>query len=311
MRFTLRKLGYLEAALKSGSISAAAAKLHVSETSISTAIDEMELLTSLQLFERRPAKGISITDSGREVERHVVKFLEKARELDAALASLKARAVGGLRIACYAPVARHVLPPFLHRLRLRHPDVQLHIEEHDMQVIEDLIADRSIDLAMTFQRNPESGRSFTPFFVGRPYILMPSRSPIAAKSAIRLEDLAGQPIIALSMPFYEDYIRSLFGAVGLVPTIAQRTKSPSAVRAMVGAGFGYSILNTYTPDDRSDDKGYVARPLADQVWAPAFGVHCVTSQVNAPLVCSAVEIVAELVAEGIFDPLCLSMRKGA
>jgi DNA-binding transcriptional LysR family regulator len=266
----------------------------------------MEQFTGQRLFDRSPAKGIAVTRAGEEVERQVVRFLEQARNLEMALTSLKSRLTGTLSVACYAPVARYVIPPFLHRFRLRYPEIEIFVEEHDMDRIDTLIADRTIDVAMTFMRSPADGASFMRLFLGRPYILMQANSELAHKPVVMLQDLCALPMIALGMPIYEDYIRSLFGTAGLSPNIAHRTKSPSVLRAMVGAGYGYSILNTYSPDDRSGESGCVAKPLGNEVDAPAFGMVFVENQPTSSLVHTARTIGAELVVDCTFDHFCLS-----
>ena len=74
LRFTLRQIEYLIAVADAGSVALAAERLHVSSPSISTAISQLEADFGLQLFIRRHAQGLSLTEGGR-------RFVETARTI--------------------------------------------------------------------------------------------------------------------------------------------------------------------------------------------------------------------------------------
>jgi DNA-binding transcriptional LysR family regulator len=66
LRFTLRQLEYLVAVAECGSVALAAERCHVSSPSISAAISQLEQEFGLQLFVRRHAQGLSLTEGGRQ-----------------------------------------------------------------------------------------------------------------------------------------------------------------------------------------------------------------------------------------------------
>ena len=74
MRYTLKQLNYIDVAAQHRSITGAAKALNISASSISSAIDAIEIQTNKKLFTRLPSKGISTTQFG-----HV--FLSNARQL--------------------------------------------------------------------------------------------------------------------------------------------------------------------------------------------------------------------------------------
>lgn len=79
MRFTLKQLRYFDAAVRSGSISRAAAEMHISQSSITASIDAIEQSLGMELFRRVPAKGVQPTEAGHVVATRIADFLEQAR----------------------------------------------------------------------------------------------------------------------------------------------------------------------------------------------------------------------------------------
>lgn len=62
--FSLRQLSYFLAAAECESVQQAAQALHVSAPAVSTAIAHLEALLGVQLFRRRHARGLILTEQG-------------------------------------------------------------------------------------------------------------------------------------------------------------------------------------------------------------------------------------------------------
>jgi len=58
-----------------------------------------------------------------------------------------------------------------------------------------------------------------------------------------LAQLAGEPLALLDLPQSRDYFRSMFASAGLEPNIRYRSSSVETVRALVGHGLAYTLLN--------------------------------------------------------------------
>lgn len=62
--YTLRQLEYFVAAAEAGSITRAAADVHLSQSAMSTALTDLENALDAQLLVRHHAKGITLTAAG-------------------------------------------------------------------------------------------------------------------------------------------------------------------------------------------------------------------------------------------------------
>ncbi|QBF30376.1 LysR family transcriptional regulator [Thalassococcus sp. S3] len=305
MKFTLKQLRYFDAALRTGSIARAAEEMHISQSSITAALDLIEQSLGADLFRRIPAKGIVATRMGTEVGARVAGFLEQARVFESDLMSLAGDPTGTLRLACYAPTAPYVLPPILKRLAQYYPDIRIDLMEGDMAQISERLTNGTVDVALTYGTLTPQSQPFHPLFGAYPWVLLPSDWPEAQRASVDLRDIADRPMVLLDLPGTEPYFRSLFEAQGLRPNVVHSTKSSSVLRGLVAGQFGYSILNICGPNDRDGRTGYTARPMAGDPEAPAFGVAYAAPLKQSAMVQAMLSIGQNLTAEGGFDHLLM------
>jgi len=303
MHYTFKQLRYFESALRHRSIARAAEEMNISQSSITAAIDVLEAAVGTQLFRRIPAKGIVPTDTGRDVGERTTRFLEQCRIFDSELMSIEGKPAGTLRIACYAPTAPYVLPPLLKRLAARYPDIRIDLREGDMQSIADLLHSGNVDVALTYRTRIKADQPFLSLFRARPFVLLPSASPLVAKAALEMADLDGMPMVLLDLPSTLSYFRDLFTRAGLEPRIVHTTQSSSVLRGMVGAHLGYSIMNIRGHADRFPEAGYVTRPLLGDVYEPEYGVAYAQEAQSSAVLRAVLEISDDLIASGYFDQL--------
>ena len=98
LRFTLRQLEYLVAVADCGSVALAAERVNVSSPSISAAIGQLEATFGLQLFIRRHAQGLSLTEGGRQFTATAREVLAMAGRLTDTAAEITGRVAGPLTV---------------------------------------------------------------------------------------------------------------------------------------------------------------------------------------------------------------------
>jgi DNA-binding transcriptional LysR family regulator len=302
---TLKQLRYFDAALRTGSIAAAATEMHISQSSITAAIDAVEQSVGGELFRRVPAKGLTATESGRLVGARIAQFLEQSRIFEADLMSVLGDPAGMLHMGCYAPTAPYVLPRLLKRLSALHPGIRVDLKEGDFEAMVARLQSGAIDLALTYRRTVPEGMAFDPLFVARPWAVLAEDSPLAAQASVTLHDLAPLPMVLLDLPTTETYFRKVFADHDLSPQVVHRTKSSSVLRGLVASGFGYSILNICGPTDRTGATGYVARPITGRLDCPEFGVAYSPATRRASIVEAALSVARSLAEENAFDDLIM------
>lgn len=266
---SLRQLEYLRAIARLGSVTAAARELFVSQSTVSTALADLEAALGVTLFVRSP-RGMRLTASGQRalaVADNVRANLEQLRET----ASREREEVeGDLTIGCYATIAPILLPRVIAEFSRRHPQVRLSFVEASHGALLDDLLNSRIDLAITYRYELASVRPATGVTTrwlrsDPPYALTPVDGPLSGRGGeggLALGDLAAEPLILFDLPPGGDYFLGLFHEAGLVPNVRFRTTSFEMVRALVARGLGNALLTQRTVLERSyEDLPYATREL--------------------------------------------------
>src|SRR5438093_135997 len=103
-RVSLRQLEYFTVAVEAGTMSAAARRLHVSQSAVSVAISELERHVGVQLVLRHKAKGLTLTDAGRRLVPQARALLTGADELRTGVRELGQNLAGRLVIGCFTTI---------------------------------------------------------------------------------------------------------------------------------------------------------------------------------------------------------------
>lgn len=243
-RITLRQFEYCVAAGECGSIAEAAERIHVSSSSISSAIAQLESELGAQIFVRHHAQGLSVTPAGRQLLDEFRAILDRAEDLYSVAAEAHGSIRGPLRVGCFTTLAAMVAPELCQGFARAHPGVRVsQIEDHQEGLLERLRT-AEIDVAITYDLEIAGGDiEFEPLATLPPQVQVSEVDPLAHHREVALERLAGLPMVLLDLPLSRGYFLSLFHAAGVRPQIAASSRSPDVVRSLVANGVGYSLVN--------------------------------------------------------------------
>jgi len=121
--------------VEAGSFTKAAESLHLSKTSVTQLVQQLEARLRVKLLNRTTRK-LNVTADGAAYYEHVVRLLADMDDAETSLSSASALPRGRLRVDVPSPLARMILVPALPAFHERYPDIQL-----DMGV-----SDRMVDL---------------------------------------------------------------------------------------------------------------------------------------------------------------------
>ena len=271
MNVSFRQLHYVRTAASCRSISRAAERLRISQSSIGAAIDHVEHEFGIRVFIRKPSRGLVPTRSGRQLLQLIGRLLADVDDFGAQAAGLKSTLSGELNVGCFAPLSPHVLPTILRDLTQRHPDVSVHLHEGHLREVQEFLVEGVADVVLTYDLGLSNQISSESLGVAPPHVVLPRDDPLVQRKEIGLADLTDKPMILLDLPESRTYFDLLFQSINSRPTIAHRTETYEMVRSLVAAGLGFSLLNLRPVIDQTyDGRHVVCRPLADNVRAPKF-----------------------------------------
>lgn len=304
MHFTLKHLRYFVKAGEHGSVTRAAEELHVSQPSISSAILYLEEATSLQLFVRHHAQGLSLTPAGRQFILKAKQLLSDAESLGQYASSLGEEIAGSLRIVSFPTFTPILLPSLMKQFIETYPEVNIQCDEsHQKDIIQSLMEGK-YELALTYDLQLPSDIEFEPVIEFPPYVALAKDHPLAKRKELSLADLVDYPMVLLDWPMSREYFFSLFLSQDLEPNFTHRAQSLGMVRGLVANGFGYSLFNTPLVNNLAlDGREIVAIPLRGKLRPLRLGVAKISRFRLTPVADAFIETLkarAEELAESIF-----------
>lgn len=243
MRVSLKAFQYFLAAVDSGSISAAADRLNVVPSAVSSAIDQVEQEFALKLVMRYRSRGIQPTPTGQILTAKIRHLLEEYSNLMSEGVELRTALTGSLRIGYYAPVAPAFMPDIVAPLIEGNPSVSVQLIECNNETAQSGLLNGEFDVILFAAENVKPGIAYETLLTIPPYILAPKGHPITQRQIASLADLAGVPLVLLDLPVASAYYRALLEEAGVEPLIVATASSTEMVRSLVASGIGCSVLN--------------------------------------------------------------------
>lgn len=144
---TIKQLSYALAAEKTLNFKKAAALCHVSQSSFSTGLNELEKQLGIQIFER-DNKKVLVTPLGREVLNKARDILFHVDELIHLADNQQQSLYFPLSIGVIPTIAPYLLPRLLPKVKQHYPDAELHIIEEQSHLLVDMVSQGEIDAAI-------------------------------------------------------------------------------------------------------------------------------------------------------------------
>lgn len=277
LRFTLRQLEYFVAVGEAGSIALASEMVNVSSPSISAAISQLEDQFGLQLFVRKHAHGLSLTQAGRQFMEQAKVVLHETDALNRLADDISGFVQGPLAVGCLLTFAQLVVPGLRREFEDRYPNVSVSQVQRDQTTLIEMLRRADIDVALTYDLDIPTDLTFLPLAELPPYALFGENHPLAGAASVSMSDLREHPMVLLDLPLSSEYFLSLFGKAGAHPKIAERTSDMNVLRSLVANDFGYSILNIrFLSDSAPDGRKLYYVPISDPLRHLRMGL--VTSQ---------------------------------
>ena len=215
LRFTLRQLEYFVAVGEAGSIALASEAVNVSSPSISAALSQLEREFGLQLFVRRHAHGLSLTQAGRQFLVQAKTVLGEARALRRLADDITKQVQGPLALGCLVSFAQMIVPGLRREFEALHPRVQIRQAEMDQPRLIEELRRAEIDVALTYDLQIPTDLNFLSLAELPPYALLPEDHPLARQDTVTIEELQPHPMVLLDLPLSSEYFLSFFARRGL------------------------------------------------------------------------------------------------
>jgi LysR family carnitine catabolism transcriptional activator len=242
MDLTLRQLSVVEAVARSGSFTAAAERLRVSQSALSRTVAGIERTVGVPLFERT-TRRLTLTAAGHRLLSIADRVLAAHRVGMNELARYLSGEQGTVTVATLPSVAAVLLPPVLSTFRERHPGISVRILDGVAHTVVDRLLGGEADLAITTPNRLPAELAHRPLVLDRFYATVPPRHRLAAQQTLTWADLAAEPFVAIGVgSSVRAFTDAAFESARVrVPRVVEAA-NVATVGGLVAAGLGISAL---------------------------------------------------------------------
>jgi DNA-binding transcriptional LysR family regulator len=143
----LQQLRYFAAVYEHGSFSAAAERVHATQSGLSMHVSQMEKRYGVQLF-NRSSSGVTPTEAGRVFYREAVEALAASSRAEERLKALAKSVVGEVHVGLMPTFTRGVLSDAVLRFADEYPEVRLSVSEGYSSTLAAEVIEERLDFAV-------------------------------------------------------------------------------------------------------------------------------------------------------------------
>ncbi|CAH1653126.1 LysR family transcriptional regulator [Chelatococcus asaccharovorans] len=258
---TLTQLRCFSGVAEQGSFTAAADRLHLTQSAVSQNVAALEKALQARLVVRMRGE-LSMTAAGQRALAEVRLALSAVERLGAVTSSPTALR-GALRLGVVQSAAVRLLPGWIRRLRAAHPEVTVTLYEGtDPEVLDWVLAGiAEIGIASRKHTQLEAREVFADNFV----VVVPTGHPFERRGNIELAELDGQRML-MSGGGCETMIEQLLTAANCRPDVVCMVRDNTTLCGMVREGLGLTIMPELAlPGDKTGLEVVALRPRLRRV----------------------------------------------
>ena len=195
----IRHLQTLLALLETGSLSAAAASVHLTQSALSHQIKQLEDYYGTSLFERK-SQPLRLSPAGQRLHALAVDVLGRVSEAERDIARLVQGKAGKLRIAVECHTCFEWLMPAMDVFRENWPEVEMDLVSGFHTNPLGLLRQDKADLVIVSEKTAEEDLVFNPLFSFEIVALVAGAHPLAQKEYLTPRDFANETLVSYPVP---------------------------------------------------------------------------------------------------------------
>lgn len=242
----LHHLAVFHAVAETGSIAAAASRLHISQPAISRQVRDFEHRLDTVLFDRLP-RGMRLTASGAALATYARRIFALERQAERALAELCNLDSGYLAVGASTTIGNYLVPSVLAEYKCRHPGIHITLEVDNTDAIQKQLIEERLDIGLTEGLAGTSALHVEEFMSDQLVVvaapgLIPDRTGRWA-----LEEIAALPWVMRERGSgTRAVLEQILAADGLEPRETMALASTEAVKRAVATGAGIAVVSALT-----------------------------------------------------------------
>lgn len=244
-RWTLRQLDVFATVARTGSLTRAAAEVHLTQPAVSMQLRALEDSVGVPLVE--PAgRGIRLTDAGHEFAAQVEEVLERLEHLDELAARWRGVRGGRIRLGVVS-TAKYFVPRLIAHFLRAHPGVDFRLTIHNREQILGEMRANTVDYVIMGRPPEDLDCVATPFAPNLLGIVAAPGHPLSRRRSMKLAELAAEPFIVREQGSgTRAAMERVFAAHRVKIRSSMEMASNESIKQAVIAGLGLGFLSLYT-----------------------------------------------------------------
>ncbi|MDK1374318.1 MULTISPECIES: LysR substrate-binding domain-containing protein [unclassified Sinorhizobium] len=264
-----RQIEAFRAVIITGTVSAGAELMGITQPAVSRLIAELEASTGFALFDRVKGRLVP-TPEGQIFYRDVEASFRGLDRLRSSAARIRDFGSGHIRVASLAAAGSTIVPRAVRKFRETHSSAIVTLSIMTSAAVRNHVVDGEFDLGLAADEVDLSGVGHQVFGSFPALCAMPPGHPLAVKSVIRPQDFDGVDYVALSP---EDRARLQFDRLcaeaDVRPNLVIETPFAVTACALALEGVGVGIVNPLAIDGFAE-RGLIFRPFEPPVYFKSY-----------------------------------------
>ncbi len=292
MYYDLPDLRLVAAIAESGSLTRAAARVHLATSSASHRLTQFEATLGTPLFIRH-ARGLKPTVAGESLLRHARQVFAQLEQMHADLAPYAKGLHSQVTVFANTNAINCFLPEDLGDFLREHPRIRVSLEEHPSPAIIQSVASGQVEIGVVAAEGKLSGLETQAYRRDRLVVIVPVEHPLADRKALDFSEVLDQPFVCLHAgSAIHTFMMNTAAQLGGNLDVRIQVRSFNAVCRMVAAGVGIGMV----PNSSIVAVDSLKTLKINDPWAPRDLQLCVRSR--AALSSAAVALFDHLAAKG-------------
>ncbi|MFA0086407.1 transcriptional regulator [Vibrio sp. 10N.286.49.C2] len=262
----LKHLKTLTTLRDTGSLTATATSLHLTQSALSHQLKELETRIGAPLFIRK-TRPVRFTSEGDILLKLANEILPRIAQAEGELAGLREDVNGRLHMAIDCHSCFQWLMPALKEYQLSWPHVELDFSSGFGFEPQPALVAGELDLVITSDIQPRSEVHYEPLFDFEMRLVTSISHPLAEKDQISPSDIADQTLLTYPVQKQRlDVVKHFLIPAGVEPQKWKQADNTLMLIQMVSAGLGVAALPNWAVNEFSRQGLVTSKPLGDGLW---------------------------------------------
>lgn len=244
----LYKLEIFSIVVQTGSFSAAADRLLLTQPAVSQHIQDLEAALGTRLFDRG-RRGVTLTDAGETLHGYTRSILRLLAEAEAAVTDVSQIAEGQMTVAATPGISVYYLPDWMQAFRAIYPNLTVHSRTSITPEIVAELREGKIDIGLVegeLNSGGVDGVGILELENVEQFVVVGSSHPWWERETLVCAELNGQNFVMRPRNSQTRlWLESRFQAAGTTVKVAAEFDNVESIKRAVARGMGISVLPGY------------------------------------------------------------------